>query len=49
MKEVDSMFAKADSLVEFPYVEPSFLGSLNVKLMIPKSRGIRMNDMKKVM
>ena len=25
MNVVDSVFAKADSLVEFPYVEPSFL------------------------
>ena len=49
MKEADSVFAKADSLVEFPYVEPSFLGSLNVKSMIPRSQCIRMNDMNNVM
>ena len=44
MNETDSVFAKADSLVEVLYVEPSFLGSLNVKSMIPMSHGIRMND-----
>ena len=49
MNEADSMFAKADSLVEVPYVEPPFLGSLNVKSMIPRSHGIRMNDMNNVM
>ena len=43
------MFAKADSLVEVPYVEPSFLGSLNVKFMIPRSHEILMNDMNNVM
>ena len=46
MYQVDSVFAKADSLVQIPYVEPSFLGSLNVKSMIPRSHGILMNDMK---
>ena len=40
MYEADSMFAKEDSLVEVPYVEPSFLGSLDVKSMIPKSHGV---------
>ena len=40
MKETDSMFAKTDSLVEVPYVEPSLLGSLNVKSMISISHGI---------
>ena len=49
MNEADSMFAKADSLVEVPYVEPPFLGSLNVKSMIPRSHCIRINDMNNVM
>ena len=49
MNEANSLFAKVDSLVEIPYVEPSFLGSLNVKSMIPRSHGIWMNDMKDVM
>ena len=49
MSEADSVFAKEGSLVEVPYVEPSFLGSLNVKFMIPRSHGIRMNDMHNVM
>ena len=49
MNEADSVFAKADSLVEVPYVEPSFLGSLNVKSMISRSHGILMNDMNNVM
>ena len=49
MNEADSAFAKANSLVEVPYVEPAFLGSLNVKSIIPRSRGIRMNDMNNVM
>ena len=49
MNEVDSVFSKAESLGEVPYVEPSFLGSLNVKFMIPRSHGIRMNDMNNVM
>ena len=49
MNEADFTFAKADSLVEVPYVAPSFLGSLNVKSMIPMSHGIRMNDMNNVM
>ena len=44
MNEAGSLFAKADSLVEVPYVKRSFLGSLNVKSMIPMSHGIRMND-----
>ena len=37
MNEADSEFAKEGSLVEVPYVEPSFLGSLDVKSMIPRS------------
>ena len=49
MKEADSLFAEAGSLVEVPYVETSYLGSLNVKSMIPRSHGIQMNDMNKVM
>ena len=40
MNEVDSVFAKAHSLVEVLYVEPSFLGSINVKSMIPMCHGI---------
>ena len=47
--EADSMFAKAESLVEVPYVKPSFLESLDVKSMIPRSHGIWMNDIKDVM
>ena len=43
------MFGKEDSLVEVPYIEPLFLGSLNVKFMIPRSYGIQMNDMNNVM
>ena len=43
------MFAEADSLVDVPYVVPSFLESLNVKSMIPRSHGIRMNDMNNIM
>ena len=49
MNEADSVFAKADSLVEVKYVEPSFLESHNVKSMIPRSHGIRMNDMNNIM
>ena len=45
MNEADSESAKFDSVVEVPYVEPSFLGCHNVKSMIPRSHGIRMNDM----
>ena len=48
MNEADSVFAKAYSLVEVPYVEPLFLGSLNVMSMIPMFHGIRMNDMNNV-
>ena len=48
MNESDFVFAKEDSLIEVPYVEPSFLGSLNVKSMIPRSNGIWMNDIKEV-
>ena len=43
------MFAKEGSLVEVPYVDPSFLGSLNVKSMISRSHGILINDMNNVM
>ena len=49
MSEADSVFAKEGSLVEVPYVETSFLGSLDVKSMIPRSHGIWTNDMKNVM
>ena len=49
MNETDSVCAKAYSLVDVPYVEPSFFESLNVKCMIPRSHGIRMNDMNNVM
>ena len=49
MNEADSLFAKEGSLVEVSYVEPSFLGSLDVKSMIPKSHGVWINDMKDVM
>ena len=34
MNEADSVFSNEGSLVEVPYVEPSFLGSLDVKSMI---------------
>ena len=44
MNEADSVFAKEGSLVD-----PSFLGSLDVKSMIPKFHGIWTNDMKDVM
>ena len=47
--EADYVFSKEGSLVEVPYVEPSFLGSLNVKSMIRRSHGIGMNDMNNVM
>ena len=49
MNEVDSVFGKEDSLVEVPYVETSFFGSLNVKSMILRSHVLRMNDMNNVM
>ena len=40
MNEADSVFAKEDSLVEVPYVEPSFLECIYVKSMILRSHGI---------
>ena len=40
MNEADLVFANEDSLVEVSYVEPSFLGSLNIKSMIPRSHVI---------
>ena len=40
MYEKDSVFAKADSLVEVPYVELSFLESFDLNSMIPMSHGI---------
>ena len=49
MNEADFVFFNEDSLVEVPYVAPSFLESLNVKSMIPRSHGIWINDMKNVM
>ena len=49
MKKADSLFANEDSLVEVPYVEPSFLGSLNVKSMIPRPHGILISVMNNVM
>ena len=49
MNETDSVFANEDSLVEVPSVDSSFLGCLDVKSMIPRSHGIQMNDIKKVM
>ena len=49
MDEVDFVFAKEGSLVEVPYVEPLFLGSLDVKSVIPKSHGVSTNDMKDIM
>ena len=49
MNKADSVFAKSDSLVVVPYVEPSILGIHNVKSMIPRSHGIWMNDMNNVM
>ena len=49
MNEADSVFSKEGSLVEVSYVETSFLGSLDVKFMIPRSHGIWTNNMKNVM
>ena len=49
MNEADSVFANDGSLGEVPHVEPSFLGSLNVKFMIPRSHGKWKNDMKDFM
>ena len=49
MKEADSVFAKEGSLVEVPYVEPSFLGSPDVNSMIPRYHGKWTNYMKNVM
>ena len=34
LNELDSVFSKKDSLVEFSYVDPSFWESLNVKTII---------------
>ena len=45
MNEEDSVFSKEGSLVDVPYVEPSFLGSLNIKSMISRSHGIWTNEM----
>ena len=48
INEADYVFFKEGSLVEVPYVEPSFLGSFDVKSVIPKFHGIKMIDMKDV-
>ena len=40
INEADYVIDNEDSLVEVPYDEPSFLESLNVKSMIPRSHGI---------
>ena len=48
MNEAGCVFAKEVSLVEVPYVESSFLESLNIKSMIPRSHDIRMNDMNNI-
>ena len=40
MNKADYVFDKLDSLVEVPNVDPSFLESLNVKSMIPRSHDI---------
>ena len=40
INEAHSVFSNEDFLVEVSYVKPSFLGSLNVKSMIPRSHGI---------
>ena len=49
MNESYYVFAEEGSLVEVPYVETSFLGSLDVKSMIPRSHGIWTINMKNVM
>ena len=49
MNEVRSVSSQEGSLVEVPYIEPSFLRSLEVKSMIPKSHGVWTNDKKDVM
>ena len=48
MKETGSMLAKADSLLEVPYVEPHF-GKSWCQVHIPWSHGIQTNDMHHVM
>ena len=49
MNEADSIFAKESSLVQVPYVEPSFFRRLDVKSMIPMSNGTSTIYMKTVM
>ena len=49
MDEEDSVIAKSDFLVEVLYVETSFLGSINVMSVIPRSHGILMNNMNNVL
>ena len=44
MNEEVFEFAKEGSLVEVPYVEPSFLEIIDVKSMIHRSHGIWTND-----
>ena len=43
------MYAILESLIEVPYVDPSFLGSHNVKSLSPWSHCIRLNNMNNVM
>ena len=45
MNEADFVFGNEDSLFGILYVEPSFVGTLNVNSMILRSHGILMNDM----
>ena len=49
MNEAESYFTNEGSLFEVPYVEPSFLESIDVKSMIPRSHGIWTNDMQNAM
>ena len=49
MNEANSIFINEEFHVEVPYVDPSFLGSFNVKSLIPRSHGIWINDMNNVM
>ena len=48
MNWADFVFSDEDSLVEVRYVEPLFLGSINVKYMIPRPHGTWLNDMKNI-
>ena len=40
MNEADFVFDNEDSLDKVPNVEPSFLGCVNFKSIIPRSHGI---------